>query len=120
MTTEKAIDALKEVGFKSTIVEVYSGHVKKGSVVATNPAAGLTAGEGAKVELQVSIGPEFQKVRVPDVRGLSVDQAEAKLSALGLRWEIEESCAGGTTVVETHPIPGTVVRENTRVALFVC
>ena len=120
MEESKAIARLKEAGFKASVSEVYSGKVRRGSVVATTPSGGLTAADGSTIELQVSIGPEFQKVRVPDVRGLSIDQAEVKLSSLGLRWNIERSCEGGTTVVETHPTPGTVVRENSVVALFIC
>jgi serine/threonine-protein kinase len=120
LDSTKATDKLAEAGFETSVVEVYSSHVRKGSVVATNPVSGMSVAEGSTIELQVSVGPQYQKVHVPDVRGLSVDQAEVKLSSVGLRWEIENSCDGGTTVVETHPIPGTVVRENTVVALFVC
>jgi beta-lactam-binding protein with PASTA domain len=57
---------------------------------------------------------------MPDLRGIPLSQAQAKLTDLGLRYDVIQSCAGGNTVVETDPIAGRPVRENDRVALFVC
>ncbi len=120
MKVEEAQEKLREAGFKTAVLDVYSDSVAKGRVVATSPAGGAIAGEGSEIRLQVSIGPEFQNVRLPDVRGMTVQAATAELQSIGLRVRIEESCPGGSTVVETHPIPGTMVKENSVIALFVC
>lgn len=113
--------ALKDVGLAPVAVEVYSDAVRAGRVVSTSPDASLTAPEGSEVKIFVSIGPEFEKVRMPDVRNLSVAAARAKLEKLGLRVRVvrTQSCRG-STVAETDPIAGTTIRENDRVALFVC
>jgi beta-lactam-binding protein with PASTA domain len=57
---------------------------------------------------------------MPDVRGMSTGDATAQLQGMGLEVRVVQSCPGGSTVVETHPIAGTKIREGTRVALFVC
>ncbi|HWL65606.1 MAG TPA: PASTA domain-containing protein, partial [Actinomycetota bacterium] len=94
--------------------------IEVGVVMATDPPPGGMLSEGSHIEVQVSAGPRYQKVRMPDVRGMSVEAAQSRLSSLGLRVRVEESCEGGSTVVETHPIPGTMLKENDLVALFVC
>jgi eukaryotic-like serine/threonine-protein kinase len=88
--------------------------------VETAPAAGQVALHGSEVTVVVSLGPELAPVTVPDVRGLSVGRARTRLESLGLRAEVETSCAAGTTVAETEPLAGTAVREGDLVALFVC
>ncbi len=120
MTEAEAVKALRRAGFEPVVSAVYSERVREGIVIGTTPTGGETAGEGSEVLVQVSAGPRYEKVRVPDVRGMSVDQARTKLASVGLRVRVEKSCPGGSTVVETHPVPGTVVRENDVIALFVC
>jgi eukaryotic-like serine/threonine-protein kinase len=120
MSLEKAKDVLKEAGFVPVPTEVYSDTVKPGRVVGTDPPGGTSTPEGSEIEVQVSAGPRYDDVKVPEVRGMTVPQARSRLAAIGLRVEVKESCPDGTTVAETDPIPGTVVRENSVVALFVC
>jgi len=120
MTVAKAKETLTAAGFKVVVVDVYSNNIAKGKVVQTTPPGGSEAPEGSEIQIERSIGPQFKKVRVPDVRNMSVAAARARLEALGLRvWIREvENCDGGT-VADTDPLPGTIVRENDRVALFV-
>jgi serine/threonine-protein kinase len=115
----KAEAALQAAGFKVAFVEVYSDDVPQGKVVSTSPSAGESAPEAGTIEVAVSLGPEFKEFRMPDVRGMSVNQAKAKLENLGLRVTVSQSCPG-STVVETSPLAGTKVHENDRVTLFVC
>ena len=116
-SVDKAIERLKEAGFVTTTASYYSDDVPVDVVIATSPAAHEIVSEGSEIEIQVSIGPEFQEVRVPDVRGKSIAKARVQLEALGLRVQIvrASSC---TTVSDTDPISGTVIRENDVVALF--
>jgi len=72
------------------------------------------------VNVNVSIGPEFEKLRLPDVRGKPLEEARGQLESLGLRVRVVQSCDGGSVVNETDPISGTFVRENDLIALFVC
>ena len=120
MDLAQAEKTLRKAGFETAVVQAYSNRVREGGVIGTDPPSGVTSSEGSVIEIEVSMGPRFEDVRLPDVRGLTLAEATAKLEALGLRVEVEKSCPGGSTVVETHPIPGTMVRQNTAIALFVC
>lgn len=115
----KAQAQLKAAGFGVVLVDVYSDKVPVGKVVSTTPAGGVTAEEGSQVQVGVSIGPEFKKLTMPDVRNMSVKEARAKLEGMGLKVKVRQSCPG-STVVETSPIAGTTVREADTVVLFVC
>jgi beta-lactam-binding protein with PASTA domain len=67
----------------------------------------------------VSIGPQFEKVKVPDVRGMDVASARKRLEDLGFEVTIQRPYPGGSTVLETDPIPGKMWPQNRPVALFV-
>lgn len=120
MKSARAATVLEDAGFVPVLVDSYSDTVKPGRVVSSDPGAGAPADEGSDVTVYVSIGPEFEKLTMPDVRGMTVEQAKRKLVRLGLRVHVVVSCEGGTTVVETEPLAGSTVRENDRIALFVC
>jgi len=116
----KARLRLRQAGFRVVVDEAYSNDVKEGIVIATEPSAGATAPEGSELTIVVSMGPRFERFRMPDVRNMSVGAARERLENLGLRVRVVESCGGGTTVAETDPTAGTMVKETDRVALFVC
>jgi serine/threonine-protein kinase len=120
MDVDEAKSMLKGESLVVVVTKVYSDEVKNGLVIGTNPAAGATAPARSEIELFVSLGPEFKKLKMPDVRNMSVAAARARLQDLGLRVKVIGTCKGGSTVVETDPIAGTTVRENDLVALFVC
>jgi len=111
---------IEAAGFVPVVIDAYSDDVDKGKVISTDPPASEVVDRGSEIKIYVSIGPEFEQLKMPDLRGMSLDEAQSKLSGLGLRYRVIQSCAGGSTVVETDPIAGTNVRENDRVALFVC
>ena len=120
MAAAKAAAALKDAGFKPLLVDAYSDEIDEGDVISTSPGAADVVGEGSDIEVYVSIGPEFTDIRMPDVRGMDIDSATAKLEGLGFTVRVNRPCSGGTTVVETDPIPGTMWPENEPVALFLC
>jgi serine/threonine-protein kinase len=120
MPAADAASAIESAGFVPVTVEEYSDDVDEGDVIATDPPGGQVSGKGGEVRIIVSLGPEFEELKMPDLRGSSLSDAQAKLSGMGLRYRVIQSCSSGSTVVETDPIAGTTVRENDRVALFVC
>jgi len=120
MKSARAAAVLEDEGFVPVLVDSYSDTVEIGRVISSDPAAGGTADEASEVTVYVSIGPEFEELTMPDVRGMTVEQAKRKLVRMGLRVRVVVSCRGGTTVVETEPLAGSTVRENDRIALFVC
>jgi eukaryotic-like serine/threonine-protein kinase len=120
LKAEKAARVLEQVGFTVAQTDAYSNDVAPGRVVSTSPAAGELGLDGGEVQLSVSIGPEFEELKMPDVTGMALSDARAKLTSLGLRVRVVNSCDGGNIVAETEPLAGTTVRENDLVALFVC
>lgn len=120
-SADEAKAILRDAGFAVTFTNTYSEEVPQGEVVSTAPAAGATAPEGSQIEVVVSLGPKFRELKMPDVRGWYLDEAQAKLESLGLRVKIVQSCGGGGSIVaDTQPLPGTTVRENDLVDVFTC
>ncbi|MGH2807886.1 MAG: PASTA domain-containing protein [Actinomycetota bacterium] len=120
MKATKAEQLIRDTGLVPIMIDAYSDEVPKGKVISTDPIADEMIAEGSEVKVYVSIGPEFKKIKMPDVRGMGVDDARTKLENLDLRVQVIQSCKGGQTVVETDPVAGETVRENEKVALFVC
>lgn len=120
MTSNDATAALEKAGLATVVNRVYSNDVAPGEIVSTAPTAGAIASAGDAVTIDVSNGPRFQELTMPDVRNVAVSAARRKLERAGLRVREVKSCDNGDTVVETDPIAGTRVRENDLVAVFVC
>lgn len=79
----EARSELQAAGFTIGIeTEVYNPDVEAGNVVSTDPAAGVQAAKGSSVNITISKGTE--QVTVPDLRGMSADQAQRVLASYGL------------------------------------
>lgn len=79
----EARSELQAAGFTiGTETEVYNPDVEAGNVVSTDPAAGVQAAKGSSVNITISKGTE--QVTVPDLRGMSADQAQRVLASYGL------------------------------------
>jgi serine/threonine-protein kinase len=121
LTSAQAIRALEKAGFAVAVSEQYSDDVEEGIVMGTTPAAGEGALPGSEITIVVSAGPEFEKFRMPDVRGMGSGPATSKLEGMGLavRALVVDGCQGDT-VQDTSPLPGATVQEGERVTLYVC
>jgi eukaryotic-like serine/threonine-protein kinase len=118
---KKAAAALEEAGFAvAATADAYSDDIEAGRIIGTEPGATEVAPEGSEVTLVVSAGPEFEQIRLPDLRQMSLGAARNELRELGLRVRVVQTCDGGSIVTETDPLSGTIVRENDLIALFVC
>lgn len=79
----EARSELQAAGFTiGTETEVYNPDVEAGNVVSTDPAAGVQAAKGSSVNITISKGTE--QVTVPDLRGMSTDEAQRVLASYGL------------------------------------
>ncbi|MEU3221397.1 Stk1 family PASTA domain-containing Ser/Thr kinase [Streptomyces sp. NPDC006971] len=77
---------LKEVGLvPGMVTEEFSEETARGEVIRTDPAAGAERRSGSAVALVVNKGAP---VDVPDVTGLSVEDATAALDEVGLKAEV--------------------------------
>ena len=115
-----AVKKLKKAGLDVKQTHVYSESVEAGLVISTKPAAGKTLKKGSKIEVVVSLGPELQRVTLPDLRNERVNAAVGELAGLGLQADVVESCKKAKRVVDTEPIAGTTVTENDVITLLVC
>jgi len=97
-----AVAALRRVGFDSSIRTEESWEIPEGRVVSTDQPAGEDARRPGPVGLVVSSGPP--RATVPDVRGISADDAVAHLDGSFETNVVEE----GSKSVE----PGTVLRQS--------
>ena len=79
----EARSELQAAGFTiGTETEVYNPDVEAGNVVSTDPAAGVQAAKGSSVNITISKGTE--QGTVPDLRGMSADEAQRELASYGL------------------------------------
>ncbi|ONM49095.1 Stk1 family PASTA domain-containing Ser/Thr kinase [Nocardia donostiensis] len=79
----EAQQKLQDLGFRVAVQEKPDGKIATGNVIATQPLGGSRADEGSTITVQVSTGP--QQVPIPQLTGLSREQAAQKLNAEGLQ-----------------------------------
>ncbi|GAA4216019.1 Stk1 family PASTA domain-containing Ser/Thr kinase [Actinocatenispora rupis] len=115
-----AREKLEGMHLTVTTSQKYSTAVAEGQVVSVSPRAGTVVRRGAAVKLVVSRGPA--PATVPDVRGMTVDDAQAELDDAQLQASVTEKTS--TTVPEGEvisqsPAPDTGVDRDTTVKLVV-
>lgn len=94
----------------------HDSEVPEGQVISQVPAPGATTSRNSVVRLTVSEGP--RQVSVPDVTGLTVEEAQDRAAEAGLRLEVETTPGGGffglrePRIAEQQPAGGTVLDED--------
>ncbi len=102
----------------------YSDTVPAGSVMSQDPPAGTEVQKGSRVKYVVSKGPEPPAaVTVPDLGGLTVEEARDRLAASGLALgsvsEVYSSSIPAGEVISQNPAAGQSVDEGTAVSIVV-
>lgn len=91
----------------------------KDTVTRQDPAPGTKVPEGTPVNLWISVGLGETQVLVPDVLGLSVEEAQNMLLDAHLRYVVlNDSTLEGEGVARQSPEPGTRVREGHEVRIY--
>jgi eukaryotic-like serine/threonine-protein kinase len=113
---EKAQANLEELGFTVKRAEDgRSADVQIGEVMSVFPTpAGGPVPYGSTVTIRVSAGVPI--IKMPDVTGQKLKDAQKKLEELGLK--VEPTQIGGDHVVIQNPPPDTEVEQGTTVQLF--
>lgn len=83
-TYEDAERNLTDKGFLVNKAESYSETIASGLIITQNPVGGTKAPKGSVVTVTVSLGAEANKIRVPNVMGLSEDDGTFELIEAGL------------------------------------
>ena len=119
---EDAEAALTKLGLKPKSTTIPSETVEKGSVISTDPPADSQVNKGDTVTVFVSSGKTVEKVGVPNVAGLSVDDARKKITEAGLtvgELRPQASDQPKDTVIETDPLNGVKLDPGSTVNLIV-
>lgn len=92
-----------------------------GLVVAQRPEAGSALGPGDGITIEVSRGADGAPLELPDVRGMTLDEARARLAEVGVR-RVDAVAADlsfdrPNTVTDQRPLAGTEVMPSTPITL---
>ena len=119
-TKDEARKELKDLGLEMEIEEVNSDDVEPGIVIEQDKQEGEEVLAGTKIKLKVSLG--IEKVEVPNLTGLSEDEAKVKITEAKLKWirtdKIKDS-SKGTGVVEQNISPKSMVDKNTEISITI-
>lgn len=96
LSKSQAEAALTNDGLKYTVVNAPSSTVQQGFVVGTNPGSGRPVADGGTVTLTISGGPG--QVSVPDVTGMSQDDATSALKNAGFHVAVSATTQFSDTV----------------------
>jgi serine/threonine-protein kinase len=112
----EALQTLNDQGFNTNTTEENSDTVPAGSVTRTNPAAGTSVEQGTAITVYISKGKE--QVTVPNLVGMTLDEAKKALSSASLSTgTITGSQDGSSTVTQQNPAANASVDKGTAVAL---
>lgn len=116
-TVEEAIATLAKVELTGTVVDrKYSDEVERGRILAMDIPGGVRP--GGEIALVESAGPA--PVTVPELIGLTREQAQAALSELGLTVSYNPIFTPfpGAQVTGSDPVAGAVVAKGSNVAIY--
>ena len=120
MTTEDAEKAIADAGFAVGSVEGSAvADVDEGVVLAQDPEAGVKAEEGAEINITVSVSGVLE---MPDVTGMTEDEARSTLEAEGLEVETASYYVDDVDkglVAAQLPDAGETVAAGSRVGVLV-
>lgn len=88
---------------------------KPGTVISQSPSAYMSVSAGESIDLTVSAGEVFYTPTVPDLYGLTVEEARAALYSVGLTVSSVysvSSAAKNKTVIFQSPIAGTPITSS--------
>lgn len=116
-TLEEATKKLTDAGLKVEVVRANDKEVPKDKVISQEPAANEQIFVGDTIKLTVSDGP--REIEMPDVEGISVDEATKKIEEAGLKVD-EVKYPFGTRnrrVLWTDPKVGEKIAEGGKVVI---
>jgi serine/threonine-protein kinase len=121
---EIAKQTLTKKNLNVSIKEVDNSEVPIGEVITQTPSGGSVVKAKRTIYLTVSKGHDGSEVLMPDLRGLTLDEAQQKLKEIGLNiGHIQYSSSNkykDGTIISQSPASPKKVAKNTSVDLVVC
>jgi beta-lactam-binding protein with PASTA domain len=111
LDVERAREVLASSGYGMTVA---GGRDIGGRIAGQIPEPGTPARRGSVVELRLAAAVSGEEITVPDLRGLGLREALARLSGSAI--EVARVQGNGMVVRQT-PEPGTTVRKGTKCSL---
>lgn len=120
MQEAEARDALTAEGLTPQFTQAASDEVEEGAVISTDPPAGTEVEPSSTVAVTVSAGPDA--VAVPDLSGMTEDEAKAALEEAGLVYSFggQEDTEGieEGIVTRSEPTSGVSVDAGSEVTVW--
>jgi serine/threonine-protein kinase len=113
---DEAAARLKARGFGAARSDQFNNTVPTGQAIASSPGAGAQAPKGSTVSVAVSKGPDL--VTVPEMRGMTIQQATAAAAAYGVQIQTQGVIGPASTVRAQDPLAVTKVPRGTVVTIF--
>jgi eukaryotic-like serine/threonine-protein kinase len=116
---DQAQAALEEAGFRVTRATETSNEEQRDLVVKQDPPANEEAEEGSEVTITIGGGPET--ATIPDVTGLTVDEASQQLLEAGFvpsQRAVKNDDVKQNLVIRTDPAAGADAALNSTVTIF--
>lgn len=122
-TLAEAKAALEALGFTVEEDEEYDDEVEEGKVISQTPEGNEKTAKGGQVKIVVSKGKEVKVAVVPDVRNMTITEAEAALSAVNLKLgnvthAYDDNVEDGRVIAQSIA-NGTEVKEETAVDITI-
>ena len=110
---------LEDKNLRVTLAETYDANVPEGQVVSQYPEAGSMVKEQRTVTIYISRGGE--EMTMPDLKGMSVENAKKKLTNMGLKVNVyeEHNKAEAGTVISQDIKAGSKIAKGKSVDITV-
>ncbi|MDD5748671.1 MAG: PASTA domain-containing protein [Actinomycetota bacterium] len=117
---KEAVGELEEAGLKvKDVKKQNSESVSSGKVIRTKPQAGTKVKKGSSITIVVSEGPA--RVAVPDVGGMSLDEALKVLKSLGFEAKLSQKYHKDIPegiIIGSNPAAGNRITKGSIVEIF--
>jgi beta-lactam-binding protein with PASTA domain len=115
LTEQQAKATLEARGLVLGTITYKNSDIPAGSVILQQPSPYTKLDKGSGVDITVSLGNGFAQKQAPDLYGMTVAEAEAKLAEYGLVLGGIYTVSGGApkgTIVAQTPIAGTPITSS--------
>lgn len=115
ITIEDAKVKLENSSFSVGTIDYENNDIDKGYIIAQDPVSGTEANDDTVINFVVSLGPEYNKVIVPRLTSLELEEAQRRILDIGL--EIDEITYENHPTIEKDQVISQSISEGTEVDL---